>query len=70
MAFRKNAIKTCMDQSSELLQQTQQSPNTDKKQIKQLENKIDLLREEMDIEEILFRQSEKLYKRACPSYGR
>ena len=73
MTFRRAAINSCIDKTSEELRDLSPitAPTTPSYTHKdrQLKNKIDLLKEELDIEDILWRQTEKLYRRACPSYN-
>jgi hypothetical protein len=70
MSFRKAAINSCLDKTSEELRNLQPPATTPSPPaLRQLKTKIDLLKEELDIEDILWRQTEKLYRRACPSYN-
>jgi hypothetical protein len=77
MSFRRTAINSCIDKTNEELRVVQAQPPTTLpsttpayiQRDRQLKNKIDLLKEELDIEDILWRQTEKLYRRACPSYN-
>lgn len=76
MSFRRAAINSCINKTNEELRNYQAQPPTTtvpstpsyNQLDRQLKNKIDLLKEELDIEDILWRQTEKLYRRACPSY--
>eukprot|EP01111_Echinosteliopsis_oligospora_P012171 TRINITY_DN4144_c0_g1_i1.p1 TRINITY_DN4144_c0_g1~~TRINITY_DN4144_c0_g1_i1.p1 ORF type:complete len:105 (-),score=18.67 TRINITY_DN4144_c0_g1_i1:120-434(-) len=68
MIYRRTAINTCIQKTSsqiQIIRKENQGMSTPAS--RKLESKIDLLKSELDIEDILLLQTERLYLKTCPS---